>query len=210
MGERKDTAREEVEAADLDEERESLVLKPAILFKEDLLQLFANEIYSEDYFFLMGYPHLNELPQIEAKQNSYQWAVIDPNCGRPVGWFDYQIDPLMDCVSQFWLKSFDRGNPSIILTVARQMEALIKRHHRVEWRGVEGNPVIRHYDKLCAKYHGNKYVLHDETKTPDGEYRDMYLYEIVKPRPISYSCGVDLGEKGGDRTVYTAINQEGR
>lgn len=98
-----------------------LKLMPALLFKDELEQKFASELYNEEHFFLTVYPHCNNMPRIEAKQNAYQWAVIDPDRGRAVAYFEYCIDPFMDCVSSFWLYSFDRGNSVVILTVARKM-----------------------------------------------------------------------------------------
>jgi hypothetical protein len=45
---------------------------------------------------------------------------------------------------------------------------------------IGGNPVKRHYDKFCAKHNGNRVVLHDVCKDENGNYRDEYIYEIIK------------------------------
>ena len=154
------------------------MLEPAIVHKESLLSLFAREIYTEDYFLYVGYSNYFELPKIEAMENVFQWAIVDDD--RVVGYFAYCIDPLTDCASKFGLYSFDKGNPVIGFDTFKKMEEVVLRYHRVEWCVIEGNPVIRHYDKFCMKHHGNKLVLHDITKGPDGSYRDEYRYEIIK------------------------------
>ena len=60
------------------------------------------------------------------------------------------------------------------------MERLVSRYRRVEWRMVGGNPVQKHYDRFCEKFGGNRVVLHQVTKDENGNYRDVYIYEIVK------------------------------
>ena len=99
---------------------------------------------------------------------------------RVIGYLSYYIDNHTDCAYRFGLYSFDRGNPIIGLDLFRKMEELVKRYHRVEWRVIQGNPVIRHYDKFCEKHHGYKTILHDVTKGLGGEWLDAYCYEIIK------------------------------
>ena len=42
-----------------------------------------------------------------------------------------------------------------------------------------GNPVEKHYDKFCQKYHGKKFVLTDAIKDRYGKYHDDVIYEII-------------------------------
>ena len=153
------------------------MLMPAIQHKDELILLFSKEIYTEDYYFYEGYPHLNGIPKIETSNNIYQWAIVDEN--KVVGYFAYHVDPFLDCADRFGLFSFDKGNPLIGIDVFKKMETLIRNHHRIEWCVVDGNPVIKHYDKLCNKHHGTRYVFHDATKDPYGHYRNVIKYEIV-------------------------------
>lgn len=154
------------------------MLEPAIVHEKELLELFAKEIYTSDYFYYVGYPHYFDLPKIKPMENVYQWAIVDK--GRVIGYLAYEVDGLVDCASKFGLYSFDRGNPLIGYDLFKKMEELVARHHRVEWRVIQGNPVIRHYDKFCMRHHGNKVVLHDVTKGLGGEYLDEYCYEIIR------------------------------
>ena len=86
----------------------------------------------------------------------------------------------MDCVSNFGLYSFDKGNVVVGIDLFKEMERLVNRYHRVEWRMIGGNPVKKHYDRFCAKHGGNVVVLHDVVKDLEGNYLDEYIYEIVK------------------------------
>ena len=171
------------------------MLKPAMLYKDELEKKFAEVMYDDDYFLYMGYAHGHELPKIEPRDNVYQWAIVSPervthvdeywditikNPEKIIGWFAYQIQPETDTVLNFGLYSFDRGNPIIGKDVYEKMEELVFAHRRLEWRVIGGNPVIKHYDKFCERFLGNKVTLHEVVKDPDKVYRDEHTYEIVK------------------------------
>lgn len=42
-----------------------------------------------------------------------------------------------------------------------------------------GNPVEKHYDKFCQKYHGEKLILKDVLKDRYGKYHNDVIYEII-------------------------------
>jgi len=157
------------------------MLKPAILYKDKLIELFSKEIYTKEYYFYSGYPYYHELPTIEIQDNVFQWAVIDDTQSDDeiLGYFAYRIDPHTDNVSNFGLYSFKRGSVKFGIEVFRKMEELIKNHHRIEWRMVEGNKVKRFYDKLVKRYNGYCVYLEDCSKNLEGAYCGEYIYEIV-------------------------------
>lgn len=154
------------------------MLEPAAIHKDELKRLFTAQIYTYDYFLYVGYPHAFDLPNLEVEESVYRWAIVDKN--KVVGYFSYRVNPTTDCADQFGLYSFDRGNPIIGIDVFKKLEELVEHFHRIEWRVISGNPVVRHYDKFCIRHGGNKVILHDATKDPNGEYRDEYIYEILK------------------------------
>jgi hypothetical protein len=158
------------------------MLVPAVLYKEELEKKFAQQLYSDEYYYYTGYAHSNTLPDITTEDNVYRYAIVDN--GEVVGWFSYNIQPDTDTVFSFGLYSFDNGNPVIGIDVLRKMEELVSLHRRVEWRMIGGNKVERHYDKFCARHNGNKVVLHDVTRDNKGNYHNECIYEIME--------GVDL------------------
>ena len=154
------------------------MLKPAMLYKDELEKKFAEVMYDDDYFLYMGYAHGHELPKIGTFDNEYQWAIVSPKSEKIIGWFAYRVQPETDTVLNFGLYSFDRGNPIIGKDVFEKMEDLVFSHRRLEWRVIGGNPVIKHYDKFYERFLGNKVTLHDVTKDHNGIYRDEHIYEI--------------------------------
>lgn len=173
------------------------MLKPAMLYKDELEKKFAEVMYDNDYFLYMGYAHGHELPKIGTFDNEYQWAIVSPkrvtyvdeygDITEPteipekiIGWFAYRVQPETDTVLNFGLYSFDRGNPVIGEDVFYKMKELVEKHRRLEWRVIGGNPVIKHYDKFCWRNGGNKVTLHGVTKDHNGVYRDEHIYEILR------------------------------
>ena len=159
------------------------MLKPAILYKEELEKKFGNEIYTEKYFYYIGYAYGFELPHIETHDCYYQWAItekIDNFTDRVVGYLAYRIDAQTDNVDRFGLYSFVEGNQTVIKDTYNMLEKLVRDHHRVEWRVIDGNHAKRGYDAFCKKHKGNIVCLHDVTKDLKGNYHNEYIYEIIK------------------------------
>jgi hypothetical protein len=154
------------------------MLVPALSYKDELEELFAQQLYTKDYFFYSGYPYCGDIPEISTEDNIFNYAIVDGD-DLLIGYLSYQIDLLSDTVDNFGLFSFDRGNPIIGIDLANKLEELIELHHRVSWKMIEGNPVKRHYDKFIMKHNGNVAVLHDVTKDDMGIYHNEYIYEII-------------------------------
>lgn len=154
------------------------MLEPAIAHKEELIALFSQVIYTEDFYLFSGYPHDTSLPNCDKNDAYwYRYAIMDgKNC---IGYLSYYVDPVLDCVKNFGLYSFDRGNFIVGRDLFRKMEELANQFHRIEWCVIEGNPVIKHYDKFCKRHGGRKIELRDSTKDNAGRFRNSYTYEIV-------------------------------
>ena len=156
------------------------MLKPAILYKNEILTKIQKYNYTEDMIYYSGYLG-NVLPSIEENNNGnlYQYAIVDNN--RLIGYFAYTVNWYSSCIYNFGLFSFDRNNITIGLDIYRELKKLINDYHihRIEWRMISGNPVEKHYDKFCKRYHGKKYVLTDVFKDRCGKYHNEVIYEII-------------------------------
>jgi hypothetical protein len=157
------------------------LLVPAILYAEEIETAFAKELYSERYFYYSGYVYSNGLPEIRAEDNEYQYAIIDSQ-KKLIGYLAYRVSNLGDCVYNFGLYSFDRGNILIGIDLFNKMEELVANFHRIEWKMIGGNPVKKHYDKFCKKHKGKIVRLRDVTKDDSGNYHDEYIYEIINKK----------------------------
>lgn len=171
------------------------MLAPAIAYKDELLKKFAKEIYTEKYFYYIGYGHAHDLPQIadSNSDNAYMYAILDIR-KEIIGWFAYRIYTDTNSVENFGLYAFDDPDYSIVrnaLTLGRDVHSklyeLVEQHHRVSWRAISGNPVINSYDGLLKEFSNKGYMvnsvrLHDITVDAKGTYHDEIIYEVINER----------------------------
>ena len=154
------------------------MLKPAVLYADEITRKFAEYLYTTDLYYFNGWCCGSSLPEIETERDLYQYAFVD-NAGNIIGFLTYRVYDYSDTVQDFGLFSFDRGNPIIGIDLFKKLEELVECHHRVEWQVIEGNPVKRHYDKFCKKHGGYIHHYHETVKDIEGKYVDSYVYEIV-------------------------------
>ena len=156
------------------------MLVPAIIYKDEMCKRFLQYAYSDDMINYTGYLGFSA-PTIEENNDGsrYQYAIVDN--GKLIGYFEYQINWYSSCANCFGLFSFDRSNSIIGRDVYRELKKIINDYHihRLEWRMIGGNPVEKHYDRFCKKYHGKKFVLTDAIKDRYGKYHNDVIYEIV-------------------------------
>lgn len=155
------------------------MLKPAICYKEELEKNFAEELYTDKFFWYAGYGNCTEPPEIKPKDGRYQWVIIGED-GHVEGYFAYQIGPETDTVFNIGLYSFNGNGLYVVNSVLKKMNELVNEHRRIEWRMVGGNPIQEAYDQFCKKNGGNIVKLHQVIKDIHGKWHDEYIYEIVK------------------------------
>lgn len=155
------------------------MLVPAVLYKSQIEEQFAQRLYSNNMGLFTGDYYTNTVPHIatECDRGNFQFAVVDN--GRLLGYFCYCVDLYADCVYAFGMYSFCKGNYILGRDVYNEVCKLLRRYHRIEWHMIGGNPAERYYDRFCKKYGGQKCVQHDVIKDADGNYHDDIIYEIV-------------------------------
>ena len=158
------------------------MLKPAILYK-DIIERKAYEImYTDDYFYYIGYAHSCVPIEVKPQEGVYQWAICDED--NIIGFISYCLNAYTNSVDRFGLISFDKGNSVLASDVIQLLEKLISEHRRIEWRCIEGNPVSKAYDHFCKRHNGYKAILHKCVIDDFGKYRDTYIYEIINDKTI--------------------------
>ena len=156
------------------------MLVPAILYKDEIHKNLLKYSYTEDMTLYSGWLG-NSIPNIQEEPDSglHQYAIVDND--KLIGYFTYQIDWYCSSAYHFGLFSFDRNNKTIGFDVYRELKKIINDYHihRLEYHMVGGNPVEKHYDRFCNKYHGKKFILTDVFKDRCGKYHDSVIYEII-------------------------------
>ena len=157
------------------------MLKPAILYKEEIRKQFQERYYTDDMLYETGCnenwcPEIAECPD----DTQFQFAIVDKN-DKCIGYVSFKIDWYASQAYNFGLISFDKGNIITGEALKEVMDMIINQYkiYRIEWRMVGGNPVERSYDRFCKRYNGTKYVFHDVIRDKYGNYRDNIMYEIL-------------------------------
>ena len=155
------------------------MLKPAILYENQIIDCFNEYLYTDEFYYYSGWLGCNEIPDLEPTDGHYQYAIVD-EYDDVIGYFAYRINYATRSVYNFGLFSFDKGNPIIGFDVFKKLGELVNNFHKLEWRMIEGNPVKRHYDKFCKRYNGTIHHLRDTSIDKNGNYNGEYIYEIIE------------------------------
>jgi hypothetical protein len=161
------------------------MLKPAILYKEQILNNFHEKFYTEDMLLVSG-DLGNWEPEIPESCDgcNYDYAIVSKN-GKLLGYLHYRIDWYSSVAYNFGILSFEKsGNPAVGKDLFIAINRLLDEFHlhKVEWRMISGNPVERSYDRFCKDHGGNKHVLKDSFKDRSGAYRDSIIYEVFSDK----------------------------
>ena len=163
------------------------MIKPALLYKEQIEKKFAEVLYSQDYFYYNGYDVGSMLPCVRQEENLYQYAIIDNN-DNVIGYFSYKVDSLTRSAYGIGAFSFVKGSYIAGRDYQKLIKDLVKKYHRVTWTAIEENPAIKSYNRLLYSYQKIPYIktyyniLHDSTINRYGDYVNEIVDEIIKGR----------------------------
>jgi len=157
------------------------MLKPAAMYREQIIQKFKERYYTDDMMYSSGcnsnwFPEISDCPD----EDNYQFAVVNSK-EECIGYIGFRIDWYTSCAYSFGMMSFDKGNAVFGKDVYELMNTLIHlwHLHRIEWRMIEGNPAEKAYDRFCNEWNGTKYIMHDVIKDRQGVYHNNIIYEIL-------------------------------
>lgn len=187
------------------------MLKPALLYKDEILKKFAERVYTDDWCYYMSGPDGAIMPKItDDDYHQFQYAIVEPAKGwelvgtsddlallpstaeTVIGYFTYRRDTYTDTIQDIGLMSFDKGNVLVGLSVLRKMRELVKTHHRVTWSVVENNPAKPIYDRFCRRYGGIIHHFRECAKDKYNKYVDSYTYEIIGGKSLHDTCQLDM------------------
>ena len=171
------------------------MIVPAICKKDELTVAFDKLRYSDKLVFYNGTIDDSRFycygtGDSDWTNGRFQYAICDSE-ETLIGYVAYTIDYYSSCCYNFGLMSFV-DEPSIYIALAiREVIGNIQKQklNRIEFRAIQGNPVIGSYDKLRDYFseHGYKTKKHTFTqvfKDRYGEYHDDYMYEFVRKKPL--------------------------
>lgn len=155
------------------------MLKPAILYADELLRKMKRTWYDPKYF-----PYYSEemyLPEFGEPKGRRDFVSVDKN-DNVIGYFSYQIDRRISGAYNFGIISFDMGNLTFVRDIQQGVDEIFTKYHlnRMDWMCYASNPALRGYRKFVNRYGGREVgKLTQASITADGVLQDVYLFEIM-------------------------------
>lgn len=161
--------------------KENKLLKPAILYKDEIERKYCEYFYSREMYQVMGCV-TSAIPQIKASGNDpgfRQFAIVDLE-GNCIGYLHYTIYFDRRLVDAFELLGFV-STPLIGKALYDELYRLSHIYHLVTFGAVGSNPVIKHYMYACKKLKGSYVVERDVIMDNECNLDDYYRFQILNP-----------------------------
>ena len=161
--------------------KENKLLKPAILYKDEIERKYCEYFYSREMYQVMGCV-TSAIPQIKASGNDpgfRQFAIVDLE-GNCIGYLHYTIYFDRRLVDAFELLGFV-STPLIGKALYDELYRLSHIYHLVTFGAVGSNPVIKHYMHTCKKLKGSYVVERDVIMDNECNLDDYYRFQILNP-----------------------------
>lgn len=160
------------------------MLKPAILYKDELQELYINTWYDERYKFYYTQSFRDSLVIADSNWNNIEFASIDKN-NKVTGFIGCRISRGINAVTNIGIINFDLDSKNI--TFAKDVFSCIHKllfefnFNKINTTVIIGNPIEKSYDRLYLN-HGGRIVgtYEEEFKLSDGKYYDVKVYELLK------------------------------
>lgn len=158
------------------------MIKPAILYKDQLLQKYSEIMYDVTYQYYFGYPSA-WLPNIpDNTENGHYFVSVDEN-DNVLGYITYSINYLSKSCFNFGLISFDKGNIKLVKDAYQVIYNIFNLYYfnKIEWNCFADNPAIKGYRNFIKKCGGREVGYLKATNVlMDQKLHDSVLFEIMK------------------------------
>lgn len=158
------------------------MLKPALLYQEQLQQKYIETWYDDRY----KYYHTNgwhERINIDDNDwNRHQFVSINKD-NQVIGYISYRVDRTNNSCNGFGAINFTNDSITFGKDLATVLQNIFIKFnfHKLNFCVIIGNPIEKQYDKLIKKYNGRIVGYYkDDSKLHDGQYYDRKLYEIMR------------------------------
>lgn len=175
------------------------MIKPAILYKEKLLEKIAETFYDPEYMYY--YDVQPGLPDIADKPDGvYQFVSVDEN-DEVIGFFSYWVYEPTKRAMNFGLIAFKKFNKVFLKDVERMFKDMFEKFgiESIEWRCYEDNVgAVNLYKAVIKKYGGQIAGFLRKNGCPQSrKISNTYLFEILK-EDLTFENGTIVPKKGNN------------
>jgi len=157
------------------------MLVPAIARRADICALMIKHAYDPkyDYFFASEWRDFAE--EKIAPSNDWEKLAMVSVSDEGLGYLAASIARSTEVVSSLHLANFGCNPLEFAKDTRLFVRRLMQRYDIIRWSVLIGNPVEKHYDRLCHAIGGRIVGTYTrDCRLLDGSYVDRKLYEWVK------------------------------
>lgn len=157
------------------------MLKPALLYKEKINELYVRTWYDPEYmYFTMG----SGTEQYHFDDNNldrHQFASVDDQ-DNVIGVITYRVDYQIMSATSVGIISFQKMNRTFMRDLRQAVEDIFFKYNmnRLSFYAVADNPAVRGYKNFVKRYGGTICGYeHECCKLMDGTLHDFIAFEIM-------------------------------
>lgn len=159
------------------------MLKPAILYKEELERKMGETFYNLDYENYYGV--FNSVVEIESNTKDWHSFASVGQSGEVIGFVRYRVDYSVMSASDFSIISFlPKGkNVEFVADVKQAIDNLFTKFgfNRLEWIVWNNGTLLNSYRKLAKRIGGREVgTLRSCVKLLSGKVTDCVVFEVLK------------------------------
>ena len=163
-------------------ERWEKMIKPAILYKEELQKKIAETWFDPDYMYY--YDTTPGIPDIADKpDNQYQFVSVNEQ-GEVVGFFSYWVYEPSKRAMNFGLMAFRKHNRTFMKDAIQMFKDMFLKYgiESAEWRCYADNEeAVKLYRNIIARYGGVEVGTLRKNGAPQNrKICDTIIFEIIK------------------------------
>lgn len=159
------------------------MLKPAILFKDEIQTKFKELWYTDDLRLYVG-ERMGMVPEIHEDNwnnpGKREYAIVDKD-DNVVGYIAFNINDKINSCEDFGLISFDKGNMLVPHDVYHLLMELYEKYFLITWSMIGDNPVKKGYIRFTEKMGGNIIEIPYGAIDGNDEPCSRFIFQIYNP-----------------------------
>jgi hypothetical protein len=158
------------------------MLKPAILYKEQLTELFSSMALDSRYKYLYQTAYMDFSPTLENDTwKSIQLAICDSS--KVIGYVSASLDRVSNVVTSIMFINFSSNSVVFVKDCWFFFDYLLTTMNfdKIKWSVIVGNPAEELYDRLCERFKGRIVgTFEKDCRLSDNKIYDVKHYEILR------------------------------
>lgn len=164
------------------------MLAPAIKYENQLIELFRNTWFNDDYKYLSYDSYFTDQVIEHSTFLRHQFVSIDSK-GNVLGFIDYQIDRESNMCYRLMAVNFSNNKVVFGRDLVQAIDDIFMKFNfnKLRFSVIMGNPIESSYDRIVNEAGGQIVgIFKEEARLSDGKMYDVKNYEIMRHEYLNY------------------------